>query len=387
MKVALVHDWLTGMRGGERCLEAFCELFPDADLYTLLHIPGTVSPRIESMRIHTSFLQGFPAIEKYYRYCLPLMPWAISSFKLSGYDLILSSSHCVAKGVRYTGKSKHICYCFTPMRYIWDQFEVYFSGEGRLVQSFFMRLLRPFLKNWDIQSNRSVHQFIAISRHVQKKIETYYQRQSTVITPPVNTDFYLPDDASREDFFLIVSALSPYKRVDLAVEAFNELGYPLRIIGAGPEMSYLRTIAASNIKFLGWITDEQVRSYYARCRALVFPGEEDFGIVPLEAQAMGCPVIALGKGGALETVIPESSSWRPQTGIPKEKTQKPTGLFFYQGEKETLCQAIEGFIDAETGFDAKEIRKHALQFNLNQFQYRISMFLQEYLKKSDAEKI
>ncbi|MDH5458743.1 MAG: glycosyltransferase [Nitrospinota bacterium] len=256
-----------------------------------------------------------------------------------------------------------------------------------MVQSFFMRLLRPFLKNWDIQSNRGVHQFIAISRHVQKKIETYYQRQSTVITPPVNTDFYLPDDASREDFFLIVSALSPYKRVDLAVEAFNELGYPLRIIGAGPEMSYLRTIAASNIKFLGWITDEQVRSYYARCRALVFPGEEDFGIVPLEAQAMGCPVIALGKGGALETVIPESSSWRPQTGIPKEKTQKPTGLFFYQGEKETLCQAIEGFIDAETGFDAKEIRKHALQFNLNQFQYRISMFLQEYLKKSDAEKI
>ena len=387
MKVALVHDWLTGMRGGERCLEVFCELFPDADLYTLLHIPGTVSPRIESMRIHTSFLQGFPGIEKYYRYYLPLMPWAIGSFNLSGYDLILSSSHCVAKGVRYTGKSKHICYCFTPMRYIWDQFEVYFSGKGRRVQLFFMRLLRPFLKNWDIQSNRGVHQFIAISRHVQKKIETYYQRQSTVITPPVNTDFYLPDDALREDFFLIVSALSPYKRVDLAVEAFNELGYPLRIIGGGPEMPYLRTIAASNIQFLGWVNDEQVRSYYARCRALVFPGEEDFGIVPLEAQAMGCPVIALGKGGALETVIPESCSWKPQTGIPNEKTQSPTGLFFYQSKKENLCQAIEGFIDAETGFDAKETRKHALQFNLNQFQYRISMFLQEYLKKSDAEKI
>jgi glycosyltransferase involved in cell wall biosynthesis len=387
MKVALVHDWLTGMRGGERCLEAFCELFPDADLFTLLHVPSTVSSRIESMRIHTSFLQNLPGIEKYYRYTLPLMPWAISSFNLNGYDLILSSSHCVAKGVRNAGGSAHICYCFTPMRYIWDQFDIYFSGRGRWVQSIFMRLLRPFLKNWDVRSNRGVHQFIAISRHIQKKIENSYQRESTVITPPVNTRFYSPSSEPREDFFLIVGALSPYKRVDLAVEAFNELGYPLRIIGAGPEMPYLRTIAASNIQFLGWIADEQVRSHYARCRALVFPGEEDFGIVPLEAQAMGCPVIALGKGGALETVIPEPGSWKPQTGIPEEKTQKPTGLFFYQAEKESLCQAIEHFNTVETRFDANEIREHALEFNLDQFRYRIQMFVQEFLKKSHAEKI
>jgi glycosyltransferase involved in cell wall biosynthesis len=387
MKVALVHDWLTGMRGGERCLEVFCELFPDADLYTLLHLPGTVSPKIESMRIRTSFLQNLPGIKKYYRYYLPLMPWAIGSFNLSGYDLILSSSHCVAKGICYSGKSKHICYCFTPMRYVWDQFEVYFSGKGRRLQGFFMSLLQPFLKYWDTRSNRNVHQFIAISRHVQKKIESYYQRESTVIVPPVNTDFYTPTDAPREDYFLIVSALSPYKRVDLAVEAFNELGYPLRIIGVGPEMPYLRSIAASNIQFLGWATDEQVRSHYARCRALVFPGEEDFGIVPLEAQAMGCPVIAFGKGGALETIIPEASSWKPQTGIPNDKTQKPTGLFFYQVETGNLCKAIEDFIDVETRFDAKEIRTHALQFSLDQFQYRVRMFLREYLKKSDAEKI
>ena len=154
MKVALVHDWLTGMRGGERCLEVFCELFPDADLFTLLHIPGNVSPRIESMRIHTSFLQNLPGIEKYYRHYLPLMPWAIGSFNLNGYDLILSSSHCVAKGVRITGGGTHICYCFTPMRYIWDQFDIYFSGRDRWVQSIFMRLLRPLLKNWDVRSNR-----------------------------------------------------------------------------------------------------------------------------------------------------------------------------------------------------------------------------------------
>jgi glycosyltransferase involved in cell wall biosynthesis len=387
MKVALVHDWLTGMRGGERCLEVFCELFPDADLFTLVHSPGSVSPRIESMRIHTSFLQNLPGIEKYYRYTLPLMPWAIGSFNLIGYDLILSSSHCVAKGVRITGGGTHICYCFTPMRYIWDQFDIYFSGKGRWVQSLFMRLLRPFLKNWDIRSNRRVDQFIAISRHIQKKIENDYQRESTVIAPPVNTGFYSPSNEPREDFFLMVGALSPYKRVDLAVEAFNELGYPLKIIGAGPEMPYLRSIAASNIQFLGSITDDQVRSHYARCRALVFPGEEDFGIVPLEAQAMGCPVIALGKGGALETVIPESGSWKPQTGIPEEKNQKPTGLFFFHAEKKNLCQAIEHFNTVEIRFDANEIREHALKFNLDQFNYRIRMFIQEYLKKSHAEKI
>ena len=387
MKVALVHDWLTGMRGGERCLEVFCDLFPDADLFTLVHIPGNVSPKIESMRIHTSFLQNLPSIEKYYRYYLPLMPWAINTFNLSGYDLILSSSHCVAKGVRITGGGTHICYCFTPMRYIWDQFDIYFSGKGRRVQSFFMRLLRPFLKNWDVRSNRGVNQFIAISSHIQKKIKSYYHREATIISPPVNTSFYSPSNEPREDFFLIVSALSPYKRVDLAVEAFNKLGYPLKIVGVGPEMSYLRSIAASNIQFLGSIDDEQVRSHYARCRALVFPGEEDFGIVPLEAQSMGCPVIAFGKGGALETVIPESGSWKPQTGIPEEKSQKPTGVFFYQTNKKDLCQAIEHFNTIETRFDGDEIREHALKFNLDQFRYRIRMFTQEFLKKSHAEKI
>ena len=386
MKVALVHDWLTGMRGGEKCLEVFCELFPDADLYTLFHIPGSVSPRIESMRIHTSFLQDLPGIKKYYRYYLPLMPWAIGSFRLEDYDLVLSSSHCVAKGVHSTGGT-HICYCFTPMRYIWDQFDVYFSGKGWRIQTIFMHLLRPFLKTWDVRSNRGIDQFVAISRYIQKKIKNFYGRESTVILPPVNTRLYFPGNECREDFFLIVGALSPYKRVDLAVEAFNELGYPLCIIGTGPEMPYLRTIAASNIQFLGWMSDEQVRSYYSRCRALVFPGEEDFGIVPLEAQAMGCPVIALGKGGVLETVIPEPGSWKPQTGIPEEKTQKPTGLFFYETERDSLCQAIERFNAVEAEFDANAIREHALKFDQNQFQYRIRMFIQEYLKKSHAEKI
>lgn len=387
MKVALVHDWLTGMRGGERCLEVFCELFPDADLYTLLHNSGSVSPRIESMRIHTSFLQSLPGIEKYYRYYLPLMPWAIGSFNLKDYDLVLSSSHCVAKGIRITGNGRHICYCFTPMRYIWDQFDIYFSSRNRWTQSLFMRLLRPYLQNWDIRTSQKVGQFIAISRHIQKKIKDCYQRESTVITPPVDTGFYSPTDDAREDFFLVVGALSPYKRIDLAVEAFNKLGYPLKVIGGGPESTRLRKIAASNIEFLGFKADEQVRSHYARCRALVFPGEEDFGIVPLEAQAMGCPVIALAKGGALETVIPESGSWKPRTGIPEEKTQRPTGVFFYHPEAEDLCRAIEYFNTVEARFDSKEIREHALKFNLDDFKYRIRMYVQESIKKSYAEKI
>ncbi len=387
MKVALVHDWLTGMRGGERCLEAFCELFPEADLFTLFHIPGSVSPRIESMRIRTSFLQGLPGIKKFYRYYLPLMPWAMSSFNLAGYDLVLSTSHCVAKGIRIPTGARHICYCFTPMRYIWDQFETYFSGKRRWAQFVAMCLLRPLLKNWDIRSSRGVHQFIAISRHIQGKIKDYYQRESTVIPPPVNTRFYSPTGESREDFFLVAGALSPYKRVDLAVEAFNELGYPLKIIGKGPEQSHLRKKAASHIQFLGWVDDEQLRSHYARCRALVFPGEEDFGIVPLEAQAMGCPVIALGKGGVLETVIPESSSWKSRTSIPKDKTRNPTGLFFFKAEKDHLCRAVETFTTVESRFDSHTIREHALNFDLDQFKYQIQMFIQEYLKKSHAEKI
>jgi glycosyltransferase involved in cell wall biosynthesis len=387
MKVALVHDWLTGMRGGERCLEVFCELFPDADLYTLLHVPGTVSSRIESMKIHTSFLQRLPGIRKYYRYYLPLMPWAISSFNLKGYDLVLSSSHCVAKGVRVSGGGRHICYCFTPMRYLWDQFEIYFSGEGREIQAIFMRFLRSFLKNWDIRSNRGVHQFIAISRHIQEKIKRLYNRESTVVTPPVNTSFFKPVNELREDYFLLVGALSPYKRTDLAVEAFNKLGYPLKIIGVGPEFASLRRKASSNIEFLGWISDEDVCSHYAHCRALIFPGEEDFGIVPLEAQAMGCPVIALGRGGALETVIPDFNSWKPQTGIPEHLTKNPTGLFFYRSEAEELCRAIENFKTIEMKFDPVVIRNHAMKFDRDQFKYRIQMYIQEYLKKSHAEKI
>lgn len=379
MKIAIVHDWLTGMRGGEKCLEVFCRLFPDADIYTLLHLPGKVSPEIESHPIYTSFLQKLPLIEKKYRHYLPLMPFAIEQFDLKGYDLVLSSSHCVAKGIRTSKETRHICYCYTPMRYIWDQFDQYFSFRtGNYLTTAVMKTLAPLLRRWDVRSSRRVDQFIAISHHVQKRIKRYYGRESVVIYPPVNGEFYTPGkNEVKEDFFLIVSAFAPYKRVDLAVEAFNELGYPLVVIGEGQMGDSLRKEAGPNIRFEGWLPDEEIRSFYARCRAFVFCGEEDFGITPLEAQAMGKPVIALGRGGVLETVIPDRETWKPETGINVRKTSCPTGVFFYESTPAALVSAIRHFEEVEEIFLPDFARKHALQFDLKVFSDRIQHFIEE----------
>ncbi|MDP6489050.1 MAG: glycosyltransferase, partial [SAR324 cluster bacterium] len=292
---------------------------------TLLYLPNKASSVIESHPIHTSFIQSLPLVETKYRNYLPLMPIAIEGFDFSEYDLILSSSHCVAKGVKPGPNSLHICYCHTPMRYIWDQFDQYFGGESAArIPAIVMRILRPWLQRWDVRTSRRVNQFIANSRHVQARIRKYYDREATVIHPPVDTEMFAPGSDETEDYFLIVSAFAPYKRVDLAVEAFNKLGYPFIIIGDGQEADPLRKVAGSNIRFEGWLDNTAIRSHYARCRAFVFCGEEDFGITLLEAQAMGRPVIALGRGGALETVIPDRQTWRPETGIAEHKTSQPT---------------------------------------------------------------
>lgn len=372
MKIAIVHDWLTGMRGGEKCLEVFCRLYPDADLYTLLHLPGKVSPPIERMRIKTSFLQKLPGVETKYRYYLPVMPFAVRQFDLSDYDFVLSSSHCVAKGVVTSSKTVHVCYCYTPMRYIWDQYDQYFSRKDTgILTAALMGLLAPRLRKWDVRSSRGVTQFIAISRHVQKRIRKYYQRESEVIYPPVDTRFYSPTGEKPENFFLIVSAFAPYKRLDLAVDAFNHLGYPLKIIGEGQNFVPLKMKARSNIEFLGWLPDEEVRSHYARCRALIFPGEEDFGITPLEAQAMGRPVIALGRGGALETIIPDRRTWKPEDEIPETETIHPTGIFFREQTWEALREAVNYFESIEQQFEPDRIRRQALLFDLDVFSRRI----------------
>ena len=374
MKVALVHDWLTGMRGGERCLEVFCELFPQADLYTLVHQPGAVSAAIERLSIHTSWLQLLPRSTAYYRYLLPLFPLAIRQFRLSGYDLVLSSSHAVAKGVNRRGSPTHVCYCFTPMRYIWDLSQVYFPRDRfspvswALLQALFRRL-----RAWDIKTSWGVDEFVAISDHIAAKIRAYYNRAASVIPPPVDCGFFTPDSAPQPhgaSFYLIVSALVPYKRVDIAVEAFNRLQLPLVVIGVGPERAKLERSASSAITFLGWQSDAVVREYYRRCEALIFPGEEDFGIVPVEAQACGKPVIAFGKGGILETVIPINGAAPDET-----PDRTPTGVFFYEAAVEALCDAVSLYRRHVTAFDPAAIRQNALRFDRPEFKARISSFL------------
>jgi glycosyltransferase involved in cell wall biosynthesis len=379
MKIAIIHDWLTGMRGGEKCLEVICKLYPSADIYTLLHIPGKVSPVIESHRIHTSFIQNLPFAESKYRYYLPLMPFAIETFYLKEYDLILSSSHCVAKSVKPGPNSLHICYCHTPMRYIWDQFDQYFArGKSNWLVTNAMKRVRPWLQRWDVRTSRRVNNFIANSRHVQKRIKKYYKQEAAIIHPPVDTGLFTPDkNEEKEDNFLIVSAFAPYKRLDLAVNAFNQLNLPFFVIGEGQDAKRLKEMANPNIYFEGWLDNSQIRSHFARCRAFIFCGEEDFGITLLEAQSMGRPVIALGRGGALETVVPDSQSWKPGTGIDKSATSQPTGVFFYEQTPEALIKAIQHFESIESQFDAGAIRTHAQQFDVSVYRERMKSFIEE----------
>ena len=381
MKIAIVHDWLTGMRGGEKCLEVLCTLYPSADLFTLLHIPGSVSSTIESHSIHTSFIQNLPFVESKYRYYLPLMPLAIERFNFQEYDLIISSSHCVAKSVKPRSGSLHICYCHTPMRYIWDQFDQYFGkGNSGWLAATAMRFLRGWLQRWDTRTSRRVNFYIANSRHVQKRIKKYYGQEAEIINPPVETGFYTPDAKEEKgDCFLIVSAFAPYKRVDLAVDAFNKTGLPFYVLGEGQDAKRLKEMANENIKFEGWLTNEKIRSYFSRCRAFIFCGEEDFGITLLEVQAMGRPVIALGRGGALETVVPDSQTWKPETGVPQNATSQPTGVFFYEQTAEALIEAIKHFESIEDQFDADSIRKHAERFDVSVYTERMKNFIEEKL--------
>jgi glycosyltransferase involved in cell wall biosynthesis len=363
MKVAVIHDWLTGMRGGEKVLETFCELFPQAHLYTLLHHPGTVSSTIEKLPIHTSFIQNIPFSKKGYRRYLPLFPMAIERFDLKGYDLILSCSHCVAKGIIPPPDALHISYLLTPMRYAWDMYGEYFGAKSSMI----IFLFTHYLRIWDVTSSQRVDHFLAISKHVQGRITKFYRREAEVIYPPVDIHRFRPGN-KKGDFFLIVSSLVPYKAVDLAVEAFNRLGYPLRIIGSGPEERRLRAMARSNVVFLGWQPDEVVAESYSTCRALIFPGEEDFGIVPLEAMASGRPVVAYGRGGALETIV--SPDQQGESG-----GEAPTGLFFYERHADSLMDAVELFIKVEEDFDPLAIRNHVLPWDREIFKEKIKGYI------------
>ncbi|MGC1403070.1 MAG: glycosyltransferase [Thermodesulfobacteriota bacterium] len=375
LRVALVHDWLTGMRGGEKCLEVFCEIFPQADIYTLLHIKGSVSPTIETHRIKTSWIQHLPWVERKYRNYLPLFPRAIESFSLKGYDLILSSSHCVAKGIPVPPGALHVAYIHTPMRYVWDLYDVYFGREstaGRPAK-IIMPAIRPFLQKWDVRSNDRVHYFLANSDHVRRRIMRHYNRPAEVIHPPVDTQAF---DLSPEpkDYYLLVSALAPYKRVDLAIRAFNRMGKPLVIVGTGPLMTPLQKESGKTISWLGWQPSESLKKLYGECRAFIFPGEEDAGITPLEAQASGRPVVAFGRGGALETVVPLGDY---QEG----KRDFFSGIFFPEQTEESFSKAIHILENQIHLLEPERVRTHAGTFDRQVFKERITRSLMQKLKE------
>lgn len=360
MKIAIVHDWLTGMRGGEKVLEAMLELFPDADLYTLFHVKGSVSKTIEKQKITTSFLQKFPLLSSHYRYYLPLFPKAIERLKIKKYDLLISSSHCVAKGITKEAGIPHICYCYTPMRYLWIKTDDYFQKKKNPISQIAFSGISSYLKTWDLDSNKKVDRFIAISHAVSGRIQRYYQRTADIIYPPVETDQFFISKEIKNDY-LIVSALVPYKKIDLAIHAFNKLGYPLTIVGDGPEKDTLRKIAKKNIVFLGWQSQDHLARLFSHSRAFIFPGEEDFGIAPVEAMASGRPVIAYAGGGALETVTEE------------------TGILFKEQTIDSLIEAILLFEKEKTWFHSEEIRRQALKFDKEIFKEKLRVYVEKYL--------
>jgi glycosyltransferase involved in cell wall biosynthesis len=365
----LVHDWLTGMRGGEKCLEVLCRHWPEAPLFTLLHKPGTVSSVIERRPVHTSFLHRLPAVHRYYRYLLPLMPAAVAGWRLPECDLVLSLSHCAVKAVRPPPGVPHVCYCFTPMRYAWHQRSAYFGPErlGKLRNLLGDGLL-ALLRSWDRRTAERVTHFLAISRTVQERIAECYGRSSEVIYPPVDTEFYCPAPVAREGYYLVVSALAPYKRIDLAIAACNRLRRPLIVIGRGQDERRLQKLAGPTVHFLGWRPNAVIRDHYRLCRALLFPGEEDFGIVPVEAQACGTPVIAYGRGGATETVIPP------------ERGREPTGLWFEEQTPDCLAAAIESFEVCQEDFSPGAARRQAQGFDERRFEDELFAYLETVLK-------
>jgi glycosyltransferase involved in cell wall biosynthesis len=363
-RVVLVHDWLTGLRGGEKCLEPLARRWPDARLLTLLHKRGSVPAEIERLRISPSRLNRLPRVDRYYRYLLPLMPFA-AGWKVTDADLVVSLSHCVAKSARPPVGVPHVCYCFTPMRYAWHMQGSYFraAGLGGKLKAAAVDALMSRIRNWDRRTADRVTHFVAISNTVRDRIRECYGRDSAVIYPPVDTDYYTPAPVPREDFYLVVSALAPYKRFDLALDACAKLGKKLVVIGSGQDAKKLQAKAAPGITFMGWQKDEVIRDHLRRAKALLFPGEEDFGIVPLEAQACGCPVIAFGKGGATETVRGLGDG------------ADPTGVFFAEQTADALAEAVERFERAADRFDPRAARRNAVQFRKDRFEAELFGYL------------
>jgi glycosyltransferase involved in cell wall biosynthesis len=361
VKIALVHDWLTGMRGGEKVLLSLVGIFPEAPIHTLLHVPGSVGGPIEDRTIHTSFVQRLPGAARHYRHYLPLFPAAAASLDLSSYDLVVSSSHCAAKGVRVRPDAVHLCYCHTPMRYVWDRYEDYFgpdrvSAPGRWAIGFFAEALRA----WDIATAAGVDHFAANSQYVARRIGRYFGRSAQVIPPPVDTDFYTPGNGAAGQYDLVVSALAPYKRIDMVLDVYRDTGRPLKIVGTGPEASRLLAQAPREVSFLGRVDDETLRELYRGCRALIMPGVEDFGIVPVEAMACGRPAVVCLEGGGSESVVAGE-----------------TGLVFDRPTGSSLREAVDCLEGMR--FNTRALRARAELYGRQVFEERVRAFVDKGL--------
>ena len=364
-RVAIVHDWLTGMRGGEKALEAIRALVPEADLLTLLHVRGTVSAALEAAHPRRSFVQFLPSVARHYRRYIPLFPMAVEQFDLDDYDLVISTSHCAVKSVVPTGRARHLCYCFTPMRYAWDQFGAYFGPDrvGRLRSSLYGLIFRR-LARWDSSTAGRVSRYVAISQHVAARIRRYYNREAAVVYPPVDTTFFSPNGTAPGSYFLMVSALVPYKRIDLAIEACGLAGVPLHIIGDGPERERLESLGGDEVRFLGSCADEEVRNQMRGAQGLLLPGEEDFGIAPVEALACGRPVVGLARGGATETVE------HAATGILVEELSAHA---FAEGISEVMRRS----------FDSAYLHQQSLRFSYDQFHHDMRACIEETVSATE----
>jgi glycosyltransferase involved in cell wall biosynthesis len=374
-RIAIVHYWFVNRRGGERVVETLADMFPNADLYSLVVDYEKLSPLLRKRSVKTSFLQKIPGSRRWHRHLLPLYPFALEQFDLRGYDLVLSSESGPAKGVLTDSHSCHICYCHSPMRYLWDFYHDYRNGRsfGALSRPVFSAAAH-YLRLWDAATASRVDHFVANSQNVAGRIRKHYRRESTVIHPPVRVQAgYLANRI--EDYYLVAGQLVDYKRIDLAVEACNRMGRRLHIVGEGEQWKTLRKQAGTTIKFCGALSDEDLGEQYAHCRALLFPGEEDFGIVPVEALSFGRPVIAFGRGGVMETV----KGFYPDAPAPAETS---CGVFFREQAADCLVDAIRAFEAAESKFSPFFIRQQAERFDEIHFKDKFGQFVSEKLEES-----
>ena len=365
MRVAIIHYWLVGMRGGEKVLEEIASLYPAADIYTHVADPARLSPALAARDIRQSFISRLPFARRAYKAYLGAMPRALEAIDLSGYDLILSSESGPAKGVIAPPNARHLCYCHSPMRYIWDQFADYARGLNPVARAYFCRVAHR-LRVWDAAAAQRVDRYLANSAFIAARVRRSYGRRADVLHPPVDLDRFQPGDAG--DRYLFVSELTGYKRADLVVEAFRGLDRRLTVVGDGPAFETLKRSAPPNVTLTGRLSDAALAAEYARARALIFPAEEDFGLTPVEAMAAGRPVLALGRGGALETV---------RDGV--------TGLFFPDQSAASIREAIDRFERAEAGFDPALIRAHAERFSKSAFRRRFTAAVDDLMAAPPQE--